>query len=144
MTAEARERLRADLIRDEGLRNTFYVDSLGYASIGVGRLIDDRKGDGLSDQECYLLLDNDVGKTVRALTARFRWFDRLDDVRQTVIANMAFNLGVDGLAAFTQTIAAIERRDYEAAAAEMLRSKWSQQVGLRAIRLAQQLRSGKW
>ena len=49
---------------------------------------------------------------------------------------MAFNLGVFGLTKFQNTLAFIEAGDYESASEEMLRSRWAEQVGARALDLA--------
>ena len=57
---------------------------------------------------------------------------------------MAFNLGVGGLLAFTKMFAALQERDWDRAAAEMLDSRWARQVGDRAVRLAQQMTSNAW
>jgi lysozyme len=57
---------------------------------------------------------------------------------------MAFNLGIAGLQRFTKFLAALEQKDYETAATEMLDSVWAEQVGRRAQRLAAQMRSGAW
>ncbi len=73
-----------------------------------------------------------------------RWptFTKLDEARQLVIANMAFNLGLGGLMLFTHMLAAVARGEYETAACEMLASAWAQQVGPRAHRLAKQMQTG--
>ncbi len=134
------ERLRGALIRDEGLQLRPYKDSVGKLTIGVGRNLEDV---GLSRAEVDLLLDNDIAR-VRLELARFHWFTNLDTVRQAAIINMGFNLGLGGLLGFRQMIAALERQDWDGAAAAMLDSRWAEQVGMRAQRLANQVRSGEW
>ena len=57
---------------------------------------------------------------------------------------MAFNLGVAGLLKFKKMIAALEKRDYDTAAIEMLDSQWAKQVGQRSQELSRQMRTGKW
>lgn len=136
--------LAAQLRRDEGVKRHLYFDSEGYATIGVGRLIDGRRGGGLRDSEIEQLLANDITATLSELRNKIPWFGSLDKPRQGVLANMAFNLGVAGLLGFRKTLALVERGDYDAASVEMLDSKWARQVGQRAQRLAQQMRSGKW
>ena len=59
-----------------------------------------------------------------------------------VLANMAFNLGVDGLLGFRRMILAVDRGHYDQAAREMLNSKWARQVFNRAIRLAEMMAKG--
>ena len=144
MTGEAREQLRRQLLSDEGLRLSAYLDSEGYWTIGVGRLIDERKGGGITATEALALLENDIGTITRDLQAHYPWFAWLDDVRQAVVCNLRFNLGSGGFAGFRQMIAALERRDYATAAVEMRSSRWSEQVGPRATRLATMMASGRW
>jgi lysozyme len=56
---------------------------------------------------------------------------------------MAFNLGVGGLMDFKQMLAACAIQDWTSAAAEMLASEWSIQVGDRATVLARQMSTGQ-
>ncbi|MGU3777520.1 hypothetical protein [Burkholderia metallica] len=78
---------------------------------------------------------------VQAAIIRCAHERQLDPVRQRVVINMAFNMQ-GGLLTFTNTLAAMKRGDYAAAADGMLASKWAAQVGARATRLATMMRSG--
>lgn len=138
------ENLTNQLRRDEGEVLHAYQDHLGFWTIGIGRLIDKRKGGGLTKDEAAYLLGNDIARFTNALRTRLPWFDRIDEARQGVLANMAFQMGVDGLLGFRNTLGMIERGEYDAAANAMLQSKWSQQTPQRAARLAQQMRTGEW
>lgn len=137
-----REALRRQLVTDEGLRLSAYQDSLGYWTIGCGRLIDARKGGRITVPEAMLLLENDIARVESEVRARWPWFDTLDAVRQDVVLNMAFNLGVAGLAGFRVTLGHIEAGRYQEAADAMLRSRWASQVHDRADRLADKMRTG--
>jgi lysozyme len=53
---------------------------------------------------------------------------------------MMFNIGKGRLSGFKKMISAIEQGDYEKAAAEMVDSKWYNQVGYRAVRLVGMMR----
>jgi lysozyme len=53
---------------------------------------------------------------------------------------MCFNMGEGNLKKFKNMIAAIEALDMDQAAEEALDSRWAQQVGQRANRLAEKLR----
>lgn len=134
--------LLAELRRDEGVVAHAYQDHLGFWTIGVGRLIDKRKGGRLTDEEIDYLLANDVARFETELDDRLPWWRDLDPVRQRVILNMAFNLGVAGLLGFKNTLAAIKAKRWSAASQGMLASKWAKQVGLRADRLAKMMRTG--
>lgn len=133
------ERLYARLTLDEGKRQKPYRCSEGKLTIGVGRNLDDR---GLTDSEIALLLENDVALAAADCRRLFYQFDDLDDVRQEVLVNMAFNLGYERLSGFKKLRAAVRARNWPAASREMLDSKWARQVGPRADRLAQAMRTG--
>jgi len=128
-----RAKLKSDLVRDEGLRLKPYKDSVGKLTIGVGRNLDDV---GISEQEASILLDSDILSAENSLDNTLPWWRDLDEPRQRVIANMAFNLGIGRLLGFRKFLTALERGDYLLAGKEMLDSKWSRQVGNRATRLA--------
>lgn len=118
----------ADLQADEGVILHAYTDHLGYITIGTGRLIDKRRGGGISRAENDLLLTNDIEGRAAVLRAQYPWFDALDPIRQSAFINLAFNLGVDGLAKFRQTLAAAARNDWNGVARGLMNSKWYTQV----------------
>ena len=137
-------KLIEDLRQDEGVVPHAYQDSLGYWTIGVGHLIDKRKAGGLPDHVIDALLEYDVDKVIEELGAELPVFHKLNDVRQNVLLNMAFNLGVPGLLKFPAMIRRLEAGDFDGAAREMLDSLWATQVGRRAQRLAREMRSGEF
>lgn len=136
--------LEEQLIRDESEVLHAYQDSEGWWTIGVGRLIDKRKGGGITHQESLYLLANDITKVELQLSQSLPWTATLDDARRGVLLNMAFNLGIDGLMGFHHTLASIQAGDYALAKDHMLASKWATQVGARAKRLAEQMVTGEW
>jgi lysozyme len=125
-----------ELIRDEGLRLKPYVDSVGKLTIGVGRNLTDV---GISEAEAHVLLAADIMSAERVLDRFTPWWRGLTEDRQRVMINMAFNLGLN-LLEFRRTLAFIESGQYEKAADAMLESKWAQQVGPRAVRLAERMK----
>ena len=137
--------LTRQLRGDEGVRAQAYQDHLGFWTIGVGRLIDARKpGSGLRPHEIDFLLRNDIDDRIEALTRRLPWFQNLDDARKGVLLNMSFQLGVEGLLGFKNTLRFVEQGNYESAARNMLLSKWADQTPARAKRMAEQMRTGEW
>lgn len=140
--------MRTELVKqlkgDEGVIPHAYPDHLGYLTIGVGRLIDKRKGGGLRPDEITYLLNNDIDNRIEALTRALPWFQNLDDARKGVLLNMAFQLGTPGLLGFQNTLALIRDGKYDQAADAMLASRWAQQTPGRAKRMADQMRSGVW
>ena len=139
------DQLTAQLRRDEGTRATAYPDSMGWLTIGVGRLIDSRKpGAGLRPDEIDYLLRNDINDRVAALQKALPWFAKLDQARQGVLINMAFQMGTAGLLAFRQTLALVRDGRYAEASEQMLKSKWADQTPGRAKRLSEQMKTGEW
>jgi lysozyme len=141
-----RERLREQLKRDEGAkvrhgRVLIYTDTVGKVTGGYGRNLTDR---GLSLAEAELLLEHDIDDAIKDCVAVVPGFTGLDPARQAVVVNMCFNLGAVKLLQFTRTLKLIEHGDYGKAADAMLQSKWARQVGQRAVRLANQMRTGVW
>lgn len=138
------EKLKAQLIRDEGRIPHAYFDSLGYCTIGVGHLIDERRGGKLPDHIIDALLEYDIEEHTKELLKELPWVAQLDEPRRAVMINMAFNLGVKGLLKFTNTLMFVREGDYAKAATNMLQSLWARQVGNRAKRLATQMETGQW
>lgn len=140
-----RHELKRQLTGDEDKRKHAYKDHLGYLTIGVGRLIDDRKpGSGLRDSEIEFMLNNDIDDRIEQLTRRLPWFQNLDDARKGVLLNMSFQMGVDGLLGFKNTLTMVEAGRYKLAAQGMLSSLWARQTPERAARMAKQMETGEW
>ena len=127
------------LIKHEGLRLKPYRDTVGKLTIGVGRNLDDL---GITRGEALYLLGNDINRVRLELIKIIGWFLTLGTVRQNVLIDMVFNLGITRFKRFKKLIAAIERQDWDRAADEMLDSKWARQVGRRATELAQMMKDG--
>jgi lysozyme len=138
------------LRKEEGLRLTVYDDAtglaivpgtrvLGHPTIGIGRALDVC---GISSGEADLMLENDVAKVVALLNLHIPWWQGLSPNRQTVLAAMAFQMGVAGLLAFQNTLAAVQRGDYRTAAGGMLASRWASQTPARAKRMADMMENG--
>ena len=134
-----RQKLIETLTSDEGLRLTVYKCTAGKNTIGIGRNLDDV---GISMTEATTLLNNDIDKVQAALNDRLDWWTGLSENRQNVLANMAFQLGVNGLLKFKNTIAFIKAGAYDKAADGMLKSLWARQTPIRAKRLAKEMRVG--
>ena len=136
--------LKEQLKRDEGVVNHAYQDSLGFTTIGVGRLIDANRGGGLSDSEVDYLLNNDITDKTAQVLAALPWASKLSRPRFAVLVNMAFQMGIGGLLQFKRTLGSIEDGQYGEAAKEMLDSTWAKQTPARAHRMALQMETGEW
>lgn len=141
-TAPAVSDLAHQLVsQEEGRIAHVYQDSLGYWTIGVGCLVDARKGGGLCDEAIDAQLEHDL-KGARDRAAALTGFDRCNEVRRAVLVSMCFQLG--SLASWVNFRNALSAGDYEAAANHGLDSLWAKQTPLRAQRQMQMLRTGEW
>lgn len=118
--------LAARLVKEEGLKLSPYLDTAGKISIGIGRNLSDV---GISEAEANFLLGSDISRTEAGLDKNLPWWRKLDDVRQSVMMDLAFNLGVSRLGTFQRTIAAMQAGNFPLAAAELRASEWYNQVG---------------
>jgi lysozyme len=139
-------KLENQLILHEGMRLDMYEDTVGVRTIGVGRNLEHV---GLrSEAEARFLLRSDIVAIRAELETALPWLGDLDEVRQRVLMDMAFNLGVSGLMKFTKTLSLVADGHYLAASEEMLRgsdggpSKWATQVGQRATTLSTMMADG--
>jgi lysozyme len=148
--------LLARLKESEGWRSHVYVDTTGNLTIGWGhalaRLV---LPSGVSFRDVKLvpingitmtigeaLLVGDVLDAVAALRKELPWFDKLDETRQQVLADMSFNLGVPGLMRWPIFLGQVRRGEYAAAARNMRATLWARQVGQRAEKLAKMMETG--
>ncbi len=155
LTPNEIEILKHLLIEDEGLKQFPYMDCCGKLwrkcicppsvkgklTIGVGRNLDDL---GITDDEAIFLLLNNIEQTSIDFDRSFPWFKTLNTVRRIVVINMAFNLGLNKFKQFSKMIKCIQSGDFRSASNEMRNSKWANQVGERAERLAVLMEVGQF
>jgi len=128
----------------EGFVSHAYQDSLGFWTIGIGRLVDKRRGGGITEFEARTLLLHDLNRVMQELDSEVPWWRALGDARQRVLVDMCFQLGIGGLLRFTATLRAMKAGDYGRAADQMLKSLWARrQTPNRARRLALMMREGR-
>lgn len=126
--------LEVELIRDEGVKSRPYKDTTGHLTIGVGHNLSAR---GLCAEAIMVQLRFDIKEKLAEMDRKMSWFKSHPDAIQRALINLAFNLGVDGLLKFSQTLDAIKDRDYPLAAERFRKnSKYFSQVKGRAERIA--------
>ena len=136
--------VRQLLEEEEGRSSTLYPDSKGFLTIGVGHLLDPRKGGRLPDALIDQLLDLDIAEA-RYGAESLPGFIRLNDVRQAVVISMVFQMGLQGVRGFSGFLGALSRSDYLRAATEMRDSKWWRDDSRkRAERAAKMMETGEW
>ena len=141
--------LREELKIDEGVKYEIYLDHLGYPTFGIGHLVRSTDpesswpvGTLISEDRVYEAFDEDI-KIVLEDCERlypFSFFDLPEEV-QLIIANMMFNMGYSRLSKFVSMHRAVEAKDWNTAADEMVDSRWYRQVPNRAKRLVERMRN---
>ena len=145
----------------EGIVLSVYQDHLGINTVGIGRNLDDRGitdgellfmnktiddiyDNGLTQEEAYYLCMNDIAIVEKELLASKPIVNQLNAVRQMILIDMAFNMGVPRLMQFKNMWLAIEKVNYLLACEEMIDSRWASQVGNRAMKLSLAMKNGEW
>lgn len=156
----------------EGRRNIRYLCPAGFETIGVGHnleaspltdgQVDVVLGDavsesesrdtlleralegGISNEAVDRIFEDDLAKVRDQLDIKLPWWRQLSEVRQAVLLDMAFNMGIGGLLKFRQTLEHFRVGRYTLASGEMLNSLWAQQVPTRAHRLSEMVASDAW
>ena len=142
-----------------------YKCSAGYLTIGIGRnlitnwfsneeldklkiyddlptfIINKLKQTGITKDQAIYLLNNDIDSVVSQLKSSLSWFESTPDEVKDVLINMCFNLGIGTFLTFKNTLKLIKDGKYNEASIEMLKSKWYKDVGRRAERLSEKLKS---
>ena len=101
--------------------NTPYADKVIY----VNKRIRSR---GISEDEVQFLWRSDVISVEDDLDRNYPWWRKLDLVRQRVMIDLCFNMGINVLKQFKNTLAAVQSGNYKAASRGMLGSLWATQV----------------
>jgi len=143
MSLSIKPELINQIKQDEGLRLRAYQDTLGNWTIGYGHT-PALEGEIWTPAQAEETLVLDLNKAANELDKALPWAEGMGVVRWSVFVNMTFNLGIGGLLKFRDTLSAAQSGDYEKAAAGMLNSLWAKQVGQRAFRLADQMRTDIW
>ena len=118
-----------------------YLCTSKKLTIGIGRNLDDV---GISKEEAEMLLKNDIYEATNQLLNAFPFMATFSDVRISAMINFTFNVGIGTVRKFSNTIEYLKNEDWDAAADEMMDSKWAEQVGDRAIQITEQIRTGRW
>jgi len=150
------------LKREEGFSSKPYKCTMGYWSVGYGRNLETNPLTNeeqiriigysnlspkdvkthfdkfpISEKDAGYLLQNDITKTILELDDKIENLERYPEEVISVLIDMSFNMGVNGLMKFTNTLKALKEQRYKDAAKEMLNSLWAEQVGIRAKRLSE-------
>jgi len=144
-----REKLREELIRDEGVKFEIYNDHLGYPTFGIGHLVTvadiqeygQPVGTAVTEDRCWEVFDEDVELFVEEVKKVYPHIETYPDTAQRVLINMCFNMGAPRLGKFQNMKKAIDEGNWKQAAIEGRDSRWHKQVPNRAERLMVALES---
>ena len=144
--------------RFEGFKDKPYKDTVGKWTVGYGRNLEDNplsveevlelfdrtefKNTGMADTFFEKLLLRDIELHKEDLEQNLAMFPMCDQDEQTVLIDMAFNLGVPTLLQFDGMLHAIDNDDRVQAAVELLDSNYAEQVKTRAADNARLLAGG--
>jgi len=157
---QLKQKLTVLLRKHEGNKLNVYLDTENKLTIGIGRclstkglsksesdylnlgtydkneIIQKLKVGGITQTESEYLLSNDIDEFIAKLYNRIPFTKSLPETTKIVLIDMCFNMGIDGLLKFKNTLDLIQQGKYILASREMLNSKWKNQVGQRAFDLA--------
>ena len=143
-----KDKLREELAEDEGCKFEIYLDHLGLPTFGIGHLVkeDDPEhgqpvGTPVDEERVRLVFSLDIAVTIEDCRSLYDDFDELPEEAQLIIANMMFNMGRPRLSKFVGMKREVDARRFDAAADEMVDSRWHDQVPNRAKRLVKRMRN---
>ena len=120
------------VLHNEGFKPKPYKDTAGVLTIGHGLTYLTR------DESRALVASRLLNLEMRLLKAK-PWLYHYPLVVREILVEMNFQLGVRGTNAFKKMFAALRKRDFKTAAAEMRDSKWYRQTPNRAERMAKRM-----
>lgn len=138
---------------EEGYRERPYIDTEGFPTVACGIKIGP-KGAPLSNYifsvprgvgDVWLQVFTDKVIAQCSLTPSIRAaLQKCNPARADILYSMAYQMGVNGLAGFKNTLAMISAGKFDEASSGMLNSKWARQTPNRARRHAEVMRSGSY
>ena len=121
----------------EGYEPMVYQCTEGHDTIGVGFKVADLF---LSEKVCDLILEEILNDLIPRIERKLSWFRYAQDEVKLVIVNMCYQMGLSGVLKFKRALTAMEIKNWEMAATEMLDSLWARQTSRRANELADLIR----
>ena len=142
------DELRELLERDEGMVLAVYLDHLGFSTAGCGHFLQERDpergwpvGMAISQERADQWLEKDMKQCVSDAHWLQPDFDLFPVPAQITVASLSFQLGMPKYSLFKMHHAALQRRDWAEAAAQLRDSKLYRQTPERTERHAQRLES---
>ena len=137
------EKLKDEIQKEEGYRDTIYKDHLGFATIGYGHLV--RPSDNFKEGVKY-----DRKRLLKVFNYDFQisYQDSMDlckdldihDEAKEIIIHMCFQLGKPKTTKFKKMFEALRNKDYIEAGLQMESSLWANQTPNRVMRLSEKMK----
>ncbi|MFP6147569.1 glycoside hydrolase family protein [Helicobacter pylori] len=125
----------------EGFSPSIYTDKTEHPTIGYGYNLSVYSYEGKRITKAYGLLTDILKENYKAILS-YGWYKNLDAMRRMVILDLSYNLGLNGLLKFKQSIKAIEDKNYALAVERLQKSPYFNQVKKRASRNMEILKLG--
>lgn len=138
-----------DLIRKhEGCEASPYPDQNGIMTCGIGHNLAAWPLPGevypMTQERIDAVFAKDLERATNDLVSNFPWYSSLDPVRQAVLVDMSFQLGITKLTAFKTFLGLVEAGNYQGAAADLMQTDLARETPIRASENADMLSSGLW
>ena len=130
-----KDRLTEQLMVHEGLKLQLYKCTAGKQTIGVGRNLEF----GITEAEAKFMLEIDIARCMGECVRDFDWFVDAPELIKEAVINLVFNMGISRFRKFKKTIAHLSNKEYTLAGAELLNSRYAEQVPKRAEEIANQI-----
>ena len=124
----------------EGYSKEVYLDSECYPSHGFGFLLELKKYKTVREYH--------EAKFATEYAESEREYETLgldlDPVRRACVIDLLYNMTLEKVLKFHDTLAALRMRDWHCAACCLEQSRWYKQVGRRGPMICKLIRTGKW
>jgi lysozyme len=124
----------------EGFRDKVYKCTEGFDTIGYGFAVKDLV---LEEDICEMILERKLEKLIESTDKKFPFLRGLPLDKSEVVYEMVYQMGLSGVSKFKKMLAALEKKDYEKSATEMLDSRWAKQTPNRALKLSNIMKGSK-
>ena len=137
------EKIKDEIKKEEGYRNTVYKDHLGFATIGYGHLVkpSDNFKDGVryDHKKLNKVFDYDFQISYQDSMDLCKDLDIVDEAKEIII-HMCFQLGKPKTTKFKKMFEALRNKDYIEAGLQMESSLWYKQTPNRVMRLSEKMK----
>lgn len=141
--------LKESIKKHEGFRSKVYKDTLGFDTVGYGfkcdslspdeLVINGNKYEPMSEFIADMILDKKLEKLQKQVYTAVPWLKTAPQPVGEVISEMAYQMGINGVLGFKNTLAMLQAKKYKDAASNMLLSKWAKQTPNRAKELSDKI-----